>query len=288
MRIGLIPKAGRRDIGVLGEISTAVMPSEILNGYFQIFLKTNGIHDVPAVQAESHGNFIVSGRAYHLMKSGIGSAEFLVFSFSVKIVGAAEIILCPSSTNRREFTVSVQEEGLVVMVSDIKNSAAPSQSAAPVLSAPVPPQPPAPATPSAPSPDPRRWSFVDRRTGRRLEVTCMRGCDADHSLDAAEPSDPSDIWCQVDSENVCLPINSNGTPENMRVLSATLNMLPFAESIALRAPHVSVEVVQDEWIEGLDPDGLATVIGTLRERLEHLEQMQGRLEVARAEWRASR
>ncbi|WP_164837771.1 hypothetical protein [Streptomyces sp. B27] len=116
----------------------------------------------------------------------------------------------------------------------------------------------------------------------------MRGCDADHSLDASIPSDPSEIWCQVDSTVVCLPINSNGTPEDMRVLSATLNMLPFSDSIALRAPHVSVEVVQDEWIEGLDPDGLATVIGTLRERLEHLEQMHGRLEVARAEWRASR
>src|SRR5690606_40296068 len=101
-------------------------------------------------------------------------------------------------------------------------------------------------------------------------------------------SDPDDIWCQIDSTDVCLPINSNGTPENMRVLSATLNMLPFAETIALRAPHVSVEGVQDEWIEGLDPDGLATVLGTLRERLEHLEQMHGRLEVARAEWRAGR
>ncbi|MGW3298455.1 DUF6907 domain-containing protein [Streptomyces rubiginosohelvolus] len=161
--------------------------------------------------------------------------------------------------------------------------------APPVLSAPVPPPPPAPSTASSvSSQDPRRWSFIDRRSGRRLEVTCMRGCDADHSLDASTPSDPSDIWCQVDSSVVCLPINSNGTPENMRVLSATLNMLPFSDSIALRAPHVSVEVVQDEWIEGLDPDGLATVIGTLRERLEHLEEMHGRLEVARAEWRASR
>lgn len=168
-------------------------------------------------------------------------------------------------------------------------SAASPTPSAPVLSAPVPPQPPAPTTaPAAPASAARRWSFVDMFSGRRLEVTCMRGCDADHSLDAAEPSDPSDIWCQVDSTAVCLPINANGTPENMRVLSATLNMLPFAESIALRAPHVSVEVVQDEWIEGLDPDGLATVIGTLRERLEHLEQMHGRLEVARAEWRASR
>ncbi|MFJ5912876.1 DUF6907 domain-containing protein [Streptomyces californicus] len=119
-------------------------------------------------------------------------------------------------------------------------------------------------------------------------MTCMRGCDADHSADAATPSDPDDIWCRVDSTDVCLPINANGTPENMRVLSATLNMLPFSDSIALRAPHVSVEVVQDEWIEGLDPDGLATVIGTLRERLVHLEAMHGRLEVARAEWRASR
>ncbi|WP_405548782.1 DUF6907 domain-containing protein [Streptomyces microflavus] len=176
----------------------------------------------------------------------------------------------------------------IAVSSPTASTSMPSHLVSPVLSAPVPPQPPAPTAPAAPASDPRRWSFVDRHTGRRLEVTCMRGCEVDHSLNAATPSDPDDIWCQIDSTSVCLPINSNGTPESMRVLSATLNVLPFAESIALRAPHVSVEVVQDEWIEGLDPDGLATVIGTLRERLEHLEQMQGRLEVARAEWRASR
>ncbi|MFJ3083086.1 DUF6907 domain-containing protein [Streptomyces halstedii] len=172
---------------------------------------------------------------------------------------------------------------MMVSDSDTKKLAADEgQLVSPVLSAPVPPQPPAPAS------DPRRWSFVDVNTGRRLEVTCMRGCEVDHSLNASTPSDPDDIWCQVDSEDVYLPINANGTPESMRVLSSTLNVLPFADTMALRMPHVSVEVVQDEWIEGLDPDGLATVIGTLEGRVEALRRAHAELVTARAEYRTAR
>ncbi|MER7913319.1 hypothetical protein [Streptomyces sp. NPDC096068] len=116
----------------------------------------------------------------------------------------------------------------------------------------------------------------------------MRGCEIDHGLDASAPADPGDVWCQVESDDVYVPAKVKGTPETARVLSSTLNVLPFADPMALRMPHVSVEFVQDEWIEGLDPDGLATVISTLKERVKRLRRAQGRLEFARAEYRAAR
>ncbi|MFH9473708.1 DUF6907 domain-containing protein [Streptomyces anulatus] len=124
---------------------------------------------------------------------------------------------------------------------------------------------------------------MDARTGLRREATCMRGCEIDHGLDASAPADPDDVWCQVESDDVHVPINANGTPESMRVLSSALNVLPFADSMALRMPHVSVEVVQDEWIEGP-----ATLISTPNERVERLRRAHARLEFARAEYRAAR
>ncbi|MFF1650166.1 DUF6907 domain-containing protein [Streptomyces sp. NPDC058240] len=44
-------------------------------------------------------------------------------------------------------------------------------------------------------------------------------------------------------------------------------------------------VMQDSWIEGLDPDGLETVIGTLAERVEQLRTVHAQLVKARAEYR---
>lgn len=116
----------------------------------------------------------------------------------------------------------------------------------------------------------------------------MRGCVADHSVEMRTPTHPEDIWCQADSDSVTLPVNESGVPENVRVLSSTLNVMPFSTTIAHRLPHVSIEVMQDAWIEGLDPDGLATVIGTLEERVEQLRRAHAELVVARAEYRASR
>lgn len=138
--------------------------------------------------------------------------------------------------------------------------------------------------PVVPADAPRSWSFIDRSTGRRRQVTCMLGCTVDHSLDVQMPVDPDDIWCQSNGGDVTLPINDSGTPEHVRVLSSTLNVMPFSKTIALRLPHASIEVMQDAWIEGLDPDGLATVIGTLEERVEQLRQAHTELVRVRAEY----
>lgn len=133
---------------------------------------------------------------------------------------------------------------------------------------------------------PRTWSFTDRSTGRLMSVTCLQGCELDHDRESATPIDPDDVWCQSFHKVVTLPINENGTPEEFRVLSITTNVLPFSKTLAYRLPHVSIEVIDDCWIEGLDPDGLETVINTLAERLDAMRQAHSDLVRARAEYRA--
>ncbi|MGW1102747.1 DUF6907 domain-containing protein [Streptomyces sp. NPDC002540] len=126
---------------------------------------------------------------------------------------------------------------------------------------------------------------MNRLTGRPEQVTCMRGCTANHSAEMDAPAHPDDVWCQSAGEDVFLPVNETGSPEFVRVLSSTLNVMPFSTTIAYRLPHVSIEVMQDSWIEGLDPDGLETVIGTLAERVEQLRVVHEQLVKARAEYR---
>ncbi len=133
---------------------------------------------------------------------------------------------------------------------------------------------------------PRTWTFTNRATGELIGVTCLRGCELDHSRESATPIDPEDVWCQSFHKVVTLPINENGTPEEFRVLSITTNVLPFSTTLAYRLPHVSIEVIDDCWIEGLDPDGLETVINTLAERLESMRAAHADLIRARAEYRA--
>lgn len=135
---------------------------------------------------------------------------------------------------------------------------------------------------------PRTWTFTDRDTGRPMTVTCMRGCVLDHSSDINAPRYSGDIWCQAFRSDVTLPVNENGSPEEFRVLSATMNVRPFDEKVAARLPFVSIEMIDDHWIEDLDPDGLETVIRTLAERLDDLREAHALLVRTRAEYRARR
>ena len=137
-----------------------------------------------------------------------------------------------------------------------------------------------------PATEPRTWSFTDRDGGRTMTVTCMTGCVLDHSTDIGARRFPGDIWCQAAREDVTLPINSNGSPEEYRVLSSTLNVRPFDEKLAARLPFVSIEMIDDHWIDDLDPDGLETVIRTLAERLDDLREAHALLVRTRAEYRA--
>lgn len=141
------------------------------------------------------------------------------------------------------------------------------------------------ATASAASVTPRTWSFINRHDGKPMTVTCMQGCTIDHSSDIATPTYPEDIWCWTHREDVTLPVNADGKPEEFRVLGTILKVEPFSPVLAQRLPYAVVEMVDDHFVEGLDPDGLETVINTLAGRLEQMRSMHARLVRVRDEYR---
>lgn len=139
----------------------------------------------------------------------------------------------------------------------------------------------------APS-EPRTWSFIAYPSGELLTVTCMDGCTSDHSQDIETPTHPDDIWCQTTSRDVTLPVNEHGTPEEVNVLSWTLNVRPFDKNVAARLPHVCVELMQDCWIEDLDPDAFEHVIGVLEARVTAMRKAHAQLVRTRQAYRTAR
>ncbi|MFC8234267.1 DUF6907 domain-containing protein [Streptomyces sp. NPDC057284] len=135
---------------------------------------------------------------------------------------------------------------------------------------------------------PQAWSFISRRTSELLTVTCMPGCEMDHSDDIETPTNPDDIWCQSSPRDVVLPVNESGQPEELRVLSVTLNVRPFDAKLSQRLPHAAVELMQDCWIEDLDPEAFEQVIDTLEERIVKMREAHAELVRIRAAYKAQR
>lgn len=131
---------------------------------------------------------------------------------------------------------------------------------------------------------PRAWVFTERRSGQQMTFTCMTGCSLDHAGDIATPTFADDIWCSTRKTDITLPINENGKPEEFRVLGVTFRVQPWDRDLALRLPHACIEFIDDCWIEGLDPDGLATVISTLANRLDTLRAAHAHLIEVRTEY----
>lgn len=141
---------------------------------------------------------------------------------------------------------------------------------------------PAQTSDSAASVTPRTWSFIDRRTGEAVQYTCMDGCTLDHRHEMGRPVFREDVWCWFWDAPLTLPINENGTPEELSVLSTVIKVEPWSSTISQRLPYAVVELVDDQFIENLDPDGYETVINTLAERLEQMRATHRRLVAVRA------
>lgn len=131
----------------------------------------------------------------------------------------------------------------------------------------------------------RSWSFIDRRTGEAVVYTCMDGCTLDHRNEMGQPIFREDVWCWFWDEHLTLPVNENGEPEEFRVLSTVIKVEPWSPTVAERLPFAVVELVDDHFIDGLDPDGLATVINTLAARVEGMRETHRRLVEIRADYR---
>jgi len=113
----------------------------------------------------------------------------------------------------------------------------------------------------------------------------MAGCTLDHSREQGRDVFPEDLWCWTTPEAMTLPVNTDGQPEEFRVLSTVIKVEPYSPTVAQRLPYATIELVDDHFIEGLDPDGLETVINTLADRLEQMRATHRRLVQVRAEYR---
>lgn len=135
-------------------------------------------------------------------------------------------------------------------------------------------------------PKPRSWSFIDHRTGETVEYTCMQGCTIDHRHEVGRRVFREDVWCWTDAQPLTLPVNTNGEPEEFRVLDTIIKVEPWSPKVAERLPFAVVEVVDDHFIDGLDPDGLETVINTLAARVEGMRETHRRLVEVREAYKA--
>ncbi|MEE1763671.1 DUF6907 domain-containing protein [Streptomyces sp. SP18BB07] len=119
---------------------------------------------------------------------------------------------------------------------------------------------------------PRTFTVTDKDTKEELTFTCMPGCTVVHEvIDCSRPVASDDVCCIGDQNGqVSLPFEGVSAPKDAYVLRAYLRAAPFAKVMSERLPHVMFEVVEDEYVVGLDPDSLAVVIGVFEERLEAL------------------
>ncbi len=81
----------------------------------KVLVKTNGIGDVPAIEAKALAGFVNLVRRQHLRQASVGGGEGIVMAFAIgaarfKIVGAAEIIFRAGTANGGEFRIAIQEE----------------------------------------------------------------------------------------------------------------------------------------------------------------------------------
>lgn len=133
---------------------------------------------------------------------------------------------------------------------------------------------------------PRTWSFINRHTAEPVTITCMQGCTLDHAHEQGRDVFPEDIWCWTTPDAMTLPVNVDRRAEEYRVLSTVIKVEPWSAKMAQRLPYATIELVDDHFIEGLDPDGLETVINTLADRLDQMRATHARLVEVRTEYRA--
>ncbi|WUF62428.1 hypothetical protein OG530_19135 [Streptomyces decoyicus] len=68
------------------------------------------------------------------------------------------------------------------------------------------------------------------------------------------------------------------------VLSGYMSVAPHSEDTREHAPAVSLQLVEDHWLQDLGPDELADVIAKLRQQADRLAGVHAHLIQARADW----
>lgn len=132
---------------------------------------------------------------------------------------------------------------------------------------------------------PRTWTKRLHQGGTHTE-TCTTWCTSGHRGDIESAGGSrEDIWHRLDVDGVELPIGVNlYEAVDMPVLTGSLTVSPYSEDHRRRVPTAAVEILEGEWVEHLDPDGLQAVIDKVRSQADRLQAMHAQLVQARAEW----
>lgn len=138
---------------------------------------------------------------------------------------------------------------------------------------------------------------------RRWTITTTNGFTAHGQLPAWAGEDPSrevapdrlelsisDVhhaW-QFDGPEV---VSNTASSDGRRIgldtlLSGQMACIPYSSNPVERVPHVNIETLEgsDEWIEHLDPAGVADLAAKLRVHADRLDEIGRKLTEARADW----
>lgn len=143
------------------------------------------------------------------------------------------------------------------------------------------------ATTKAPTGEPPTWTIADIDSGMPLNVTCMSGCIGFHPERSSGTSRAADVSCaQFDTANTVELQIGCGAEDFGRysTLSVEIHSDPVHPDEAKRVPHAAIEVMEDHYIEDLDPDGLAVVIDAFEKRVAAMRIRHAELVRIRAEY----
>ena len=126
------------------------------------------------------------------------------------------------------------------------------------------------ATSNAPTGEPRTWTIADQDSGLPLNITCMSGCNTLHPELSIGMSRASEVNCaQYDTANTMELQIGSGDEEfgGYATLSVEIHADPVHPDPAKRLPLAAIEVMEDQYLEDLDPNALAVVIDKLQQRV---------------------
>src|SRR6266487_2535907 len=111
MWFALVPERDRGNVILQGQVATTAAPAQSLNSYTQILLKTNGVHNVPAIHTEALLTTIESIGFNHLRQTQKRRGVDAVFpSGMFEVPRTTEIIFCSCTANCGKILVAVQVE----------------------------------------------------------------------------------------------------------------------------------------------------------------------------------
>lgn len=139
-------------------------------------------------------------------------------------------------------------------------------------------------------------------SGRIWAITTTDGCTAWGYLPAWAETDPSaagvslaelpirlsDMSHRAPFPGQCVPVTcDDGPAEDTEIFWGSIDCNPHLGAPELSTPVVNIRIIDDYWLNDLDPNGVADLAAQLRAQADRLDnEVRPRLIAARADWNA--